>query len=81
MLAEETMSRPPPTQLSFPLHVVLDTNVVLDSFILSNTPYQQVSWWNGSMTLADFESRHVLFTKPNRNIYIGKMLHEILRHN
>lgn len=56
-----------------------DTNVILDSFILSNTPYQQVSWWDGGMTLADFESRHVLFTKPHRNIYISKMLHEILR--
>jgi hypothetical protein len=52
----------------------------LDSFILSNTPYQQVSWWDGGMTLADFESRHVLFTKPDRSIYISKMLHEILRY-
>ncbi|HEY0321697.1 MAG TPA: hypothetical protein VGC66_12120 [Pyrinomonadaceae bacterium] len=57
-----------------------DSNVVLDSFILSNTPYQQVSWWDGGMTLADFESRHVLFTKPDRSIYISKMLHEILRY-
>jgi hypothetical protein len=56
-----------------------DTNVVLDSFILSNTPYQQVSWWDGGMALADFESRHVLFTKPDRNIYISKMLYAILR--
>lgn len=55
-----------------------DTNVALDSFILSNTPYQQVSWWDGGMPLADFESRHVLFTKPDRHIYISKMLHEIL---
>jgi hypothetical protein len=56
-----------------------DTNVVLNSFILSNTPHHQVSWWDGGMTLADFESRHVLFTNPDRNIYIGKMLNEILR--
>lgn len=56
-----------------------DSNIILDSFILSNTPYQQVSWWGSGMTLADFESRHVLFTKSDRNIYISKMLHEILR--
>jgi hypothetical protein len=56
-----------------------DTNVTLHSFILSNTPYEQVNWWGGGMTLADFESRHVLFNKPDRNIYIGKMVHEILR--
>lgn len=56
-----------------------DTNVVLNSFILSNTLYRQVSWWDGGMTLADFESHHVLFTRPDRNNYIGKMLNEILR--
>jgi hypothetical protein len=56
-----------------------DTNVTLHSFILSNTPYEQVNWWDGGMTLADFESRHVLFTKPDRNTYIGKLVHEILR--
>ncbi|MDT7688433.1 MAG: hypothetical protein QOE46_1192 [Acidobacteriota bacterium] len=56
-----------------------DTNVTLHSFILSNTPYEQVSWWDGGMTLAEFEARHVLFTKSNRDIYISKMVHEILR--
>lgn len=56
-----------------------DTNVTLHSFILSHTPYERVSWWNGGMTLADFESRHVLFTRPDRNIYIGKLIDEILR--
>jgi hypothetical protein len=56
-----------------------DANIILNSFILSNTPYQQVSWWDGGMTLADFESHHVLFTKPNKNNYISKMLDEILR--
>jgi len=56
-----------------------DSNIILNSFILSNTPYQQVSWWDGGMTLADFESHHVLFTKPDRKNYISKMLDEILR--
>jgi IS1 family transposase len=56
-----------------------DTNVTLHSFILSNTPYEQVSWWDGGMTLAEFEARHVLFTKSDRDIYISKMVHEILR--
>jgi len=56
-----------------------DANITLNSFILSNTPYQQVSWWDGGMTLADFESHHVLFTKPDGDDYIGKMLDETLR--
>lgn len=56
-----------------------DAGVTLHSFILSNTPYEQVSWWDGGMTLADFDSRHVLFTQPDRNIYVGKLVHEILR--
>lgn len=55
-----------------------DTNVILHSFILSHTPYEQVSWWDGGMTLSDFEARHVLFTKPDRNIYISKIIHAIL---
>jgi Type III restriction enzyme, res subunit len=57
-----------------------DKNVTLHSFILSNTPYEQVRWWRDGMTLADFESRHVLFTEPDRNVYIGKMVNEILGH-
>jgi IS1 family transposase len=56
-----------------------DTQVTLHSFILSNTAYERVSWWNGGMTLADFESRHVLFTRPDRDGYIGKLVREILR--
>ncbi len=38
-----------------------DPDVVLSSFILSQTPHQQVAWWDGGMSEADFERRHVLF--------------------
>jgi putative PIN family toxin of toxin-antitoxin system len=36
MLPEETMPRPSPTPLSFPLPVVLDTNVVLDLWVFND---------------------------------------------
>ncbi|MDQ3816077.1 MAG: DEAD/DEAH box helicase family protein [Acidobacteriota bacterium] len=55
-----------------------DPKITLNSFILSNTPYQQVSWWGGGMTLADFEARHVLFTKPAGGSYIQKMMEAAL---
>jgi hypothetical protein len=57
-----------------------DKGVRLHPFILSNTPYEQVRWWGRGMTLADFESSHVLFTDPDGSVYIGKMVNEILGH-
>lgn len=57
-----------------------DEKVVLNSFILSNTLYEQVSWWDGGMTVEDFENRHVLFQKDYKDTYIRMMLEFALQN-
>jgi hypothetical protein len=49
-------------------------SVTLNSFIVSNTHFREVSWWGGEMTKADFEKRHVLFQQEDKDTYIGKLL-------
>ena len=51
-----------------------DPNVILNSFIISNTPYQQVGWWDGGMTKAHLGKCHVLFQKEDRDTYIERIL-------
>lgn len=47
--------------------------VVLNSFIISNTPQYEVSWGK-SLTLSDFEKQHVFFQYEDRMHYIEKVL-------
>ena len=49
-------------------------SVILNSFIISNTPMQQVGWWDGGMTHDDFRKCHVLFQKEDRATYIKRLL-------
>ena len=51
-----------------------DPNVILNSFIISNTPYRDVGWWEGGMSKADLEKCHVLFQKEDKETYIQKLL-------
>jgi hypothetical protein len=51
-----------------------DPTVTLNSFIISNTRLQEVSWWAGGMTKQQFEERHVLFQNEDKATYIKKML-------
>jgi hypothetical protein len=51
-----------------------DPDVTLNSFIISNTPYQQVRWWDGGMSEAEFEAHHVFFRGMDRVGYIRKIL-------
>lgn len=51
-----------------------DPNVILNSFIISNTPFQQVSWWTEDLSKNDFTKAHVLFQKDERNTYIKHLL-------
>ena len=61
-----------------------DPEVILNSFIIANTRYEQVDHWltpgtGHKMSKADFEDRHVLFQNDDRTQYIGKMLNRILK--
>ncbi len=47
-----------------------DPNIVLNSFIISNTPYNQLTYWKGQESIEDFNSNHVLFQKEQRDCYV-----------
>ncbi len=53
-----------------------DPAVTLHSFIISNTPYDQVEYWG--MSKEDLEDRHVLFQKEDKHTYIAAMFDRIL---
>ena len=38
-----------------------DPRIVLNSFVISNTPYREISWRERGITKADLEQCHVLF--------------------
>jgi hypothetical protein len=50
-----------------------DADVILNSFIISNTPSRDVSWWRNN-TKVELEKNHVLFQDEDKDVYIGKML-------
>lgn len=54
-----------------------DPGVILNSFIISNTPAKTVGWWDGGITQADLEKCHVMFQKEDKDGYIGKMLKSV----
>jgi len=61
-----------------------DSDVILNSFIIANTRYDQVDHWltpgtGQKMSKAAFEARHVLFQNEDKSQYIGKMLNRILK--
>lgn len=51
-----------------------DPTVILNSFIISNTPYREVGWWNGGMTKSELEKHNVLFQKDDCQTYIQRLL-------
>lgn len=56
-----------------------DPAVVLNSFIVSSTPLNQVKWWNEGIAKEDFEARNVLFQREDQNTYIEKLLEKCLQ--
>ncbi|AEF93526.1 type III restriction protein res subunit [Desulfotomaculum nigrificans CO-1-SRB] len=56
-----------------------DPAVVLNSFIISQTPHNQISWWQGDLTEVDFNNQyHVLFPIEGDTSYIRFMLAKII---
>jgi hypothetical protein len=55
-----------------------DPTVVLSSFIISNTPYGQIAWWDPRLSKEQFEEHNVLFQVEDRATYIGNMLEGML---
>lgn len=52
-----------------------DESIVLNSFIISATPYTSVSHWGSK---DEFESKNVLFQKDDKEIYIQKIFNNII---
>jgi hypothetical protein len=53
-----------------------DPRMVLNSFIVSNTPFDEVAFWG--YTKDELEEHHVLFQSEDRTTYIRAMLDRIL---
>ena len=51
-----------------------DPNVILNSFIISNTSFQQVRWWTEDLSKDEFTNCHVLFQREDRETYIKRLL-------
>ena len=51
-----------------------DPNIELSSFIISNTPFDQLKHWKGQESIEDFNTNNVLFQKEQREFYIGKII-------
>ncbi|MEK6677713.1 MAG: DEAD/DEAH box helicase family protein [Planctomycetota bacterium] len=51
-----------------------DPSVVLNSFVLSTTPYQNIPMWGEGMTKTKLRECHVLFQRDDKESYIGMML-------
>ncbi len=55
-----------------------DRQMVLNSFIVSTTPYKDGGWWDGTWKKEDFEAHNVFFQQDDKETYVGKMLGKML---
>ena len=53
-----------------------DSSITLNSFIVSSTPFLEISWWN--MTKKEMENCHIYFQREDMANYIEKILHASL---
>ncbi len=53
-----------------------DPDIELNSFIISNTPYGQLSHWKGQESIEDFNKNHVLFQREQKDSYIKFLLNQ-----
>ena len=57
--------------------LLADPCVVLNSFIISSTPHQNIPMWGERMSKAELQRCHVLFQKDDKDTYIKRMLTSI----
>ena len=53
-----------------------DPDIILDSFIVSNTPYEEISFWNPCEDKSIFKKNHIVFQMDNE--YIGELFKMII---
>jgi hypothetical protein len=56
-----------------------DPCVILNSFIISSTPHQNIPMWGEGMTKAALQECHVLFQKDDRDTYIKQLLAAVVQ--
>lgn len=56
-----------------------DPDITLSSFIISNTPYDQIKHWQGQEKMADFNEYNVYFQKEQQYDYVGKVLEKVVK--
>jgi len=56
-----------------------DNNTILNSFIVSNTSYSDISNLHGDISIDELENKNVLFQKEDKNGYVEKMFNRILK--
>lgn len=54
-----------------------DPKVILNSFVVSVTPYKQVGWWEGGMTEQEFVGHHILFRDPEHLAHIRTIFQKL----
>ena len=55
-----------------------DPTVILNSFIISVTPYKDISWWHGHMSKKKIEEKNVFFRIEEKETYVEKLMNKIL---
>ena len=56
-----------------------DDNLILNSFIVSVTPYREITWVQDTLEQSELEEeKNVVFQQDDRNGYVGKMFDKIL---
>ncbi len=55
-----------------------DEDVILNSFIVSVTPYGVIKWVQDTLEQSELEDKNVLFQQDDKNGYVGKMFDRIL---
>jgi hypothetical protein len=55
-----------------------DENITLNSFIISNTPYQELRHWKGQDKMVDLNKHHVYFMSEQRDSYVRLILDKIV---
>ena len=55
-----------------------DKSVILNSFIVSPTPYKNIPMWGEGMTKPELEKCHVLFQRDDKETYIKTLLTKVV---
>ncbi len=51
-----------------------DKNLILNSFIISNTPYKEITHWKGQENIQDFNTQNVYFQREQQDFYVKMLL-------